>query len=147
MMISFQYFCPADLIPILKITARSFTLSYQPAVFLASGEAWHQGFIVARLGSKVVAYVMGQRLAREARILLFAVLPEYRGKGLGSRLLACFEQEVLKDGLTRIFLEVRAGNTRAQGFYGIHGFARTSVRPRFYSDGEGAVVMSKSLTS
>jgi ribosomal-protein-alanine N-acetyltransferase len=49
------------------------------------------------------------------------------------------------NGITTISLEVRQSNRGAQAFYKELGFAATYVRPRYYPDGEAAVVMVREL--
>jgi len=39
------------------------------------------------------------------------------------------------------FLEVRRSNRGARNMYESYGFAEIGVRPRYYEDGEDAVVM------
>ena len=50
------------------------------------------------------------------------VLPEYRGRGLGTRLLAACIAKATAQGLTRIELETRTDNTAAIGLYRESGF-------------------------
>jgi ribosomal protein S18 acetylase RimI-like enzyme len=58
------------------------------------------------------------------------VLPEYRGQGLGRRLLeACIERS-WANGLTRIDLEVRTDNERAVRLYRALGFRDEGLMPR-----------------
>lgn len=56
------------------------------------------------------------------------VLPAYRGKGLGRRLLSACLAKATAQGMTRIELEVRADNERAIRLYEGLGFARESVK-------------------
>jgi ribosomal protein S18 acetylase RimI-like enzyme len=56
------------------------------------------------------------------------VLPEYRGQGIGRRLLeACIAKAWVK-GLTRIELEVRADNERAIRLYESVGFTQEALK-------------------
>ena len=145
MIIQYEYFRSADLISILKLVSTTFEHSYHPGIFLASHDEWEEGFILARCGTKIVGFVMGKLLESQVRILLLAVTPGFRERGVGSRLLAHFEREVAKRGIPRIFLEVRVSNTQAIRFYRLHVFVETGHIPKFYSDGEGGVVMTKYL--
>ena len=42
-------------------------------------------------------------------------------------------------------LEVRVSNVRAQKLYSGYGFEVAGVRPRYYKDGENALLMIRSL--
>lgn len=69
---------------------------------------------------------------------------DYRNKGVATLLM---NDLVEKSKLLspKIFLEVRAGNLPAISLYLKHGFNKISVRKKYYSDGEDAVVMEKEL--
>ena len=45
--------------------------------------------------------------------------------------------------MTRVLLEVRAGNPAARGFYRAQGFREVGRRPAYYTDGEDAVLLSR----
>ena len=53
-----------------------------------------------------------------------AVLPEYRGRNIGPRLLQAVEQKALELGCCKVTLEVQEGNTRARHVYASQGFAQ-----------------------
>ena len=145
MIIQYEYFESADLMPILKLVSATFEYSYHPGIFLASREEWKEGFILARMGTKIVGFIMGKLLENQVRILLLTVTPEFRERGVGSRLLVHFERETAKRGISRIFLEVRISNSKAISFYKLHGFVESGYIPKFYGNGEGGVVMTKYL--
>ena len=67
----------------------------------------------------------------QARPLLnvhdFAVIPEYRGRGVGKSLMAAVEQAAIKHGCCKLTLEVLDGNKRAIGLYEQLGFADYSL--------------------
>lgn len=58
------------------------------------------------------------------------VLPEFRGQGVGSRLLTAALEAARAAGLTRVDLEVFASNDRAIALYERHGFVREGVKRR-----------------
>ncbi len=62
----------------------------------------------------------------QARPLLnihdLAVLPEYRGKGIGRRLLGAVEEHALQRGCCKLTLEVQDDNQPARGLYHAFGF-------------------------
>lgn len=63
----------------------------------------------------------------QARPLLnvhdLAVVPEYRGKGIGRALLTAAEAQALRRGCCKLTLEVQDDNRRARGLYESFGFA------------------------
>jgi len=56
------------------------------------------------------------------------VLPGFRGRGIGRRLLAASLDDARVKGLSRIELEVRADNDAAIAFYESAGFVREGLR-------------------
>ena len=52
-----------------------------------------------------------------------AVLPEWRGKGIGRRLLSSAEDRARRSGCCRLTLEVQEDNGRAVALYGSFGFS------------------------
>jgi ribosomal protein S18 acetylase RimI-like enzyme len=77
-----------------------------------------------------------------AWISTLGVLPEYRRRGLGSRLLSTCEQQL---PVSRVRLSVRASNQPAQQMYNKLGYVQYGVWKRYYSDGEDALVLEKKL--
>ncbi|NJD08114.1 MAG: GNAT family N-acetyltransferase [Methylococcaceae bacterium] len=71
----------------------------------------------------------GQAVAHCGRLGM-GVLPGYRGRGIGTRLVqACLDQAKTQ-GLSRIELEARADNTAALRLYEKFGFVREAVKPK-----------------
>lgn len=66
------------------------------------------------------------------------VSPPFRGKGLATPLLKAW-LETLKSGC-EAFLEVRPHNAAAIRLYQRHGFSHTDTRPRYYTNGDDALV-------
>jgi ribosomal protein S18 acetylase RimI-like enzyme len=58
------------------------------------------------------------------------VLPAYRGRGIGRRLLEASIAKAWAQGITRIELEVRVDNERAIGLYRSLGFEQEAVKRR-----------------
>lgn len=75
----------------------------------------------------------------EEELLLFAVSPEYRGRGVGTRLLDRFAECAKARGAKRLLLEMRRGNT-AESVYRRMGFEPIGVRPNYYRAPLGARV-------
>lgn len=94
---------------------------------------------------RVVGYAGLWLVVDEAHINTLAVRPERRGNGLGERLLlALLEYSRSRRALTAT-LEVRVGNLVAQQLYRKHGFIEVGRRPRYYRDGEDALLMTVTL--
>lgn len=94
-----------------------------------------------RAGERLVAWA-GITVGIEADIMTIGVLPEFRGRGIGSFLLADLVDAAQKAGSERIFLEVRASNETAQRLYTSAGFDPIGrVKAYFRNPVEDAVTM------
>ena len=80
-----------------------------------------------------------------AHITTVAVPSELRRRGYGRLLVAALLAIAQAEGAEAATLESRASNTAARALYASHGFAVAGQRPRYYADGEGAVVMTTAL--
>ena len=97
---------------------------------------------VAVESGKVVAYVLGRLIAPEGEIYRIAVLPDYRQRGIGYRLLSYAMKTERGRGLECAFLEVREGNVAARALYRAFGFTECGKRKNYYKEpAEDAVVM------
>ncbi len=82
-----------------------------------------------------------------AHVVTLAVRPECRRHGLGRRLMDGLLAEARRRGAEEVTLEVRAGNTPAQGLYASMGFLAVARRRGYYPDNsEDALVMRLDLT-
>jgi ribosomal-protein-alanine N-acetyltransferase len=91
----------------------------------------------------VVADIVIWIILDEAHIATLAVLPEYRGRFIGQRLLARALLEASKAGATQALLEVRVTNQAAQKLYRKFGFEVVGIRPGYYQDTqEDALLMT-----
>lgn len=101
----------------------------------------------AKLGSAILGMVMVRVAADEAEILSVAVDPEWRGCGLGRRLLDHALDEAAGDLARRCFLEVEASNEPATALYRGIGFTEIGRRAGYYADegGGDALVMARRL--
>lgn len=70
-----------------------------------------------------------------------AVLPEYRGQGVGRQLLTAVEQKARDIGCCKLTLEVQENNHRAQGVYQKFGFAQSE----YLEEAGGGLFFTKPL--
>ena len=68
-----------------------------------------------------------------------------RKKGVGCALVSAFIESAKLRGLKKLFLEVRENNAPAINLYKKSGFTSISIRKKYYSDGENALVLVKEL--
>lgn len=90
----------------------------------------------------LIGYYFASYILQEAELMNLCVLPAYRRRGLGTRLLTHLKQVLTQKQAEMIFLEVRAGNTEAQNLYKKVGFLEVGLRRGYYeNNGEDAILM------
>ena len=93
---------------------------------------------------RVVGYIAYEIILDEGSLVELAVLPAYRKKGIGRRLVELMLTSC--DGVKTVCLEVRASNVPAINLYRTFDFKEISVRRGYYDDpAEDAVIMVKAF--
>lgn len=93
---------------------------------------------VAASAARIAAgFVLFRRICDEEELLLFAVAPRFRGRGIGTRLLSRFAADARARGSTRLLLEMRRGNP-AESLYLRHGFRPVGQRANYYRTASGS---------
>jgi ribosomal-protein-alanine N-acetyltransferase len=123
-----------DIPVVVEIEKLSFKFPKPESIFR---EDEHK-YLVARDENKIAGYIGIEKILDETHIINMAVHPDYRGAGIGKRLM----QHVLNDEDV-FFLEVRASNETAKKMYEKYGFSVISTRKAYYADGEDAYVMRR----
>ena len=85
-------------------------------------------------GAKAIGFVMSRSAADEEELLLIAVSPDHRGRGIGSDLIERFIKAAQARGKARLFLEMREGNP-AESLYRRAGFEPVGRRKNYYRSG------------
>ncbi|MDS0261552.1 ribosomal protein S18-alanine N-acetyltransferase [Haloarcula sp. S1CR25-12] len=141
----------ADLLGIHRIEQAVFP---QPWPFSALesylGEA---GFLVATTdaddGPRVVGYVIADTVPNHGtplgHVKDLAVRPDHRREGVATALLKRALALLESVGAESAKLEVRADNEGARRLYRHFGFEHRKTIPNYYSNGEDALVMVRSL--
>jgi ribosomal-protein-alanine acetyltransferase len=101
--------------------------------------------LVARRGGTLIGYLFAMWFFDEMHVNKIAVAESERRKGIADALMDRCLEFARANGVTTISLEVRQSNRGAQAFYEHLDFEPMYVRPRYYPDGEAAVVMVRQL--
>ncbi|SFP72522.1 GNAT family N-acetyltransferase [Sphingomonas rubra] len=81
-------------------------------------------------------FALWRTIMDEAELLLLAVAPGHRRRGVGGALLRAMIADVAASGVATIHLEVRAGND-AVALYRTAGFAKIGERRGYYRSRDG----------
>ena len=93
----------------------------------------------------LVGYAGGWVVDGDLQILKVGVDPAWRRHGIARVLLARVADDARNLGARTSSLEVRAANAGAQALYAALGYEVLGRRPRYYSDGEDALIMQGPL--
>lgn len=102
-------------------------------------------YLAARSEDRLIGYVAFRWVVDEAELLRLAVLPDYRRRGVASRLLHEAENQLTRRGVRQCYLEVRADNLGATSFYRRRGWIESGRRRQYYPDGDDALVLNLTL--
>jgi ribosomal-protein-alanine N-acetyltransferase len=122
-----------------------------------SAETWwaelagrpRRSYVVLEGGDGIEGYAGVDLGGDVADVMTLAVVPGWRGRGLGDLLVGELVRRAGKSGAGSVMLEVRADNGPARRLYERHGFEEVSVRRRYYRQPDGpdvdALVMRRRL--
>ena len=88
-------------------------------------------------------FVPGQA---EADILTVGVVPNHRGKGIATALMALLTDWAKAQGSTAMMLEVKVDNSEAIGLYQSLGYSKLNIRKDYFGAGLDAQVMRLELS-
>jgi ribosomal-protein-alanine N-acetyltransferase len=143
-------------VQILSATWRDFLVILSLERVCFKGDAWPWIDVLAALtlpnavrikavvAEEAVGFVIGDRRWGESLgwIASIGVHPDFRRQGIGSLLLEACEEAL---GTLRVRLVLRESNKAAYSLYLQQGYVLVDSWDRYYSDGEKAMVMEKSL--
>lgn len=90
---------------------------------------------------KVIGWAGLEYVCGEGSVTNIAVLPDFRGNGIGEALTHMLIQRSRELSLSRLTLEVRQSNSAAVALYEKLGFLHIGKRPDFYSYPREAALM------
>jgi ribosomal-protein-alanine N-acetyltransferase len=101
--------------------------------------------VVARQGAQLAGFALMRYDTDSAHLLLFAVAPAMRRRGLARALLSWLEATLRVAGIGAIQLEVRASAHAARACYERLGFEPVNATSRYYRGRETALHLVKEL--
>lgn len=86
---------------------------------------------------QLVGFALVRTLLDQAELYQIALLPAYRGRGLARQVLNQLRQQLARQQIGQLLLEVRASNQAAQGCYQAAGFTLQGRRRHYYRLAQG----------
>jgi ribosomal-protein-alanine N-acetyltransferase len=131
-----------DIDGVLAVEQQSFTTPWSREGFVNEMNNELSYYLVMVEAGKIIGYAGMWLIVDEAHVTNVAILPTYRGKRLGEKLMSALLEHAKNRGAVRMTLEVRASNTVAQGLYSKFGFTSQGRRRNYYTDTkEDALIM------
>jgi ribosomal-protein-alanine N-acetyltransferase len=90
---------------------------------------------------KVIGYGGFSHIIDEGHIMNIAVASPYRRMGAGSLIMNALKEKARSLNITALTLEAGEHNRPAIDFYHRHNFKDCGIRPGYYSDKEGALIL------
>ncbi|MFN2443122.1 MAG: ribosomal protein S18-alanine N-acetyltransferase [Thermoanaerobaculia bacterium] len=131
----------ADLDQIENLERASFPNPWRREFFASELRAEGRRNRILRADRAVVAYCFTMYFLDEMHVNKIAVAAPLRRQGLAALLMDDVVAFAKEKGIRTIALEVRESNQEARDFYEALAFEERYRRPRYYPDGEAAVVM------
>jgi ribosomal-protein-alanine N-acetyltransferase len=133
-----------DVPSVIELDQKSFSLPWPERSFRfeltvnPASRCW-----VAELEGKIVGMIVVWLVVDEAHVATIATHPDFRRKGIGTKLLSHALRQMIDEGARSSFLEVREQNIGAQEMYRKFGYEVSGRRPRYYRDNnEDAILMN-----
>ena len=129
-----------DIGAVCKIEALSFSAPWAREAFdeVLEGGAL---FLCEERSGRPIAYIIVLDNYDFVSLAGLAVHPAFRRRGHARALLQAALEKAKEAGKPRMTLEVRVGNAPAIALYQSMGFQSAGTRPRYYDDGEDALIM------
>ncbi|QFJ54694.1 ribosomal protein S18-alanine N-acetyltransferase [Pseudobutyrivibrio xylanivorans] len=134
MAFDFRYATESDIEQIVAIEEEAMSNPWNAVAYQEAISSDHAFIIVAEDSGTIAGFAVFYLTAPESELPDIVVSEEYRGHGIGKKLLAHSIEELKSKGIDIIFLEVRVSNTPARHLYTSLGFEEIGRRKYFYSN-------------
>ncbi|WP_338817213.1 ribosomal protein S18-alanine N-acetyltransferase [Parvimonas micra] len=143
-MILYRYAENKDVFDILSLDNENFSNNFEEAFYLEYIQ--NQRVIVAEKEKNVIGYILFNQILDEAEIYKIVVSKDFRKKQIAFKIMEFFQDELKKNDVKKIFLEVRKNNILAINLYKKCGFIEIREIVDYYSNPkENGIMMLKEV--
>jgi ribosomal-protein-alanine N-acetyltransferase len=122
----------ADLATVVAIEDASYSVPWSESTFRGLLRRRDAEMVVAVVGDVVIGYAAFWCVVDQGELGNVAVSAQWRGRGLGARLVEEVVGRAARRGIVEVFLEVRPTNTVARRLYERLGFVAVGRRRNYY---------------
>lgn len=141
----------ADVDAVMAVEAASYSHPWSRGNLTDSLSAGYWTQVLEGAEGELLAYAVAMTTVDELHLLNLTVAPAWRRRGHAQRLLDRVHAHARQQGLTSVWLEVRASNEPARALYGALGYVERGRRRHYYPTGlaqrEDAVLMALDLAA
>jgi ribosomal-protein-alanine N-acetyltransferase len=101
--------------------------------------------LVASVRGEIAGFAIMSFGEERAHLLLLAVMPVHRRKGIGTAMLRWLEESCVTAGIRQVKLELRSANRVAREFYVRAGYHYLGQVSGYYDGREAASIMARDL--
>ena len=131
-----------DLDQILEVSSLSLKESWSKSSFINELSNSLARYMIAEINNKIVGFAGVWIIVDEGHITNIAVHPDFRGQGIGEKLVLSLLNQATNWAINAFTLEVRDSNIIAQNLYKKLSFVEEGRRKNYYSDNnEDAIIM------
>lgn len=143
-MILYRYAKNEDVFDILSLDEENFSNNFDEKFYLEYIK--NQRVIVSENEKSIVGYVLFNQILDEAEIYKIVVLKEFRKKQIAFKIIEFLLNELKKNDVKKIFLEVRKSNIPAISLYKKCGFINIREIIDYYTNPkEDGIMMLKEV--
>src|SRR5690606_35937840 len=135
-----------DIPRVVAIERASYTMPWSEATFRGLLRRRDAEMVTAEVDGEVVGYAAFWCVVDQGELGNVAVTAEWRGAGIGARLVDDVLRRAARRGVREVFLEVRPSNTVARRLYEHLGFRPVGRRRDYYQRPlEDAIVLRRAV--
>ena len=143
-MITIRAFEPTDVADALQLERANQPQPWTEEIFDDEISAENRTYLVAE-DDGLVGFGGVMVVGDEGHVMNVLVDPDYRGQGIGRRLVLALIDAAVAEGARHMTLEVRTGNEAARSLYASLGFAPVGTRPGYYQDDDALILWAHNL--
>jgi GNAT superfamily N-acetyltransferase len=113
------------------------------AAFLAKPDQGVSRYCVRAGGIEAGVVSVHSQWLKGPYLELLALLPPAQGQGIGSRIMAWFEETALEQEARNLWVCASSFNARALRFYARHGFQPAATLPGLVAEGYDEILLRK----